>query len=575
MPTDRSRCPRCSPELAESGKSDKIPATVSPWTRSLSVLGSPFFTRSLVALAVAAALLSPAAARAQTEPFLTVPDVMDAVRTAATAISPTSIVVAVVDRAGNPLAVYGGTTANPATDIITGGIVTQLYQGGPGVAATGVTAQDYAVGLARTGAFFSNNNAPLSSRTVRFISGIHFPPGIFNKPPAALYGIENTNRGCDFNVAIPGIPRATSLNGGACGPGPGAIAGCGTGIVTGKADIYDSDPAAVDGGGVPIFKGGVLVGGIGVTGVGIPRSVTEFAAFAGSVPGANFGPRPAAPGVIYLDGIALPFVQNTLRPAGFGPGVFNAGGFTLGPIASPNGAAGVPRGFLVPATASGALTAQMIGTALSRGIDEARRTRAAIRLPIGTTTQMVFAVSDLAGNIVGLYRMEDATIFSIDVAVAKARNAVYFSSRTRNPADIPGVPLGTAVTARTIGFGAQPLYPAGIDQSRPGPFFVDFVTDVLNPCSQGFQAANANQSGIVFFPGSIGLYSGLDLIGGLGVSGDGVEQDDFVTAATVSQINCPTCPPNWTPPQVIRADRIILGDVRLPFFKFPRNPETR
>ena len=41
----------------------------------------------------------------------------------------------------------------------------------------GRTAADLAVSLARTGAFFSNDQAPLSSRTVRFISGIHFPPG--------------------------------------------------------------------------------------------------------------------------------------------------------------------------------------------------------------------------------------------------------------------------------------------------------------------------------------------------------------------------------------------------------------
>jgi uncharacterized protein GlcG (DUF336 family) len=544
-------------------------ATVSYLTRTLGVLGCGFITRFLLAALVAVALLAPAVASAQTEPFLTAQDVMDITRTAATAISSTNIIVAVVDRAGNVLGVYLGPTAT-AGDIITGGIVSQLYQGVAPVLAT-----DYAVGLARTGAFFSNNNAPLSSRTVRFISGIHFPPGIFNKPPAALYGIENTNRGCDFGVAIAGIPRATSLNGGACGGGAG-FAGCGTGIVTGKADIFDSDPGAVDGGGVPVFKNGILVGGVGVAGIGIPHSATEFAAFTGSIPGPGFGPRPAAPGVIYLEGVALPFVQNVLRPPGFGPGVFVAN-FIVGPIDSPNGAAGVPRGYLIAPVTSGdgRLTAQNIGTVISRGIDEARRTRAAIRLPLGTTTQMVFAVSDLAGNIVGLYRMEDATIFSIDVAVAKARNAVYFSSPTRDPRDIPGVPLGTSVTARTIGFGAQPLYPAGIDQTRPGPFFGDFVTDVLTPCSQGFQAANANQSGIVFFPGSIGLYSGTTLIGGIGVSGDGVEQDDFVTAASVAQINCPQCAPNWTAPPSIRADRVIIGDVRLPYFKFPRNPEAR
>src|SRR5689334_13195979 len=59
---------------------------------------------------------------------------------------------------------------------------------------------DRALSLARTGAFFSNNQAPLSSRTVRFISGIHFPPGIPFQPTAPLYGIESTNRGCSLNT---------------------------------------------------------------------------------------------------------------------------------------------------------------------------------------------------------------------------------------------------------------------------------------------------------------------------------------------------------------------------------------
>jgi len=532
-------------------------ATVSHLTRSLAVCALALTLALLAALAP-----TPAFADA----FLTAGDVMDAVRTAASAISPTSVVIAVTDRSGVPLAVYLGPTAT-AADIVVGNF------------GTPINAQDYAVGLARTGAFFSNNAAPLSSRTVRMISGIHFPPGIENKPPAALYGIENTNRGCTFNVAFnagQAIPRATSVvNAGNCQNGD--TTACGSGIVTGKHDIFDSDPATVDGGGVPIFKGGALVGGIGVTGIGIDKNVTEFAAFAGSIPGPGFGPRAADPGVIYLDGIALPFVKNTKRPPGVGPGVFNAAGFVIGPIASPNGAAGVPKGYLVGPVASGdgKLSAANVNTVIGRGIDEARRTRAAIRLPLGTTTQMVFAVSDLAGNIVGLYRMEDATIFSVDVAVAKARNAVYFSSRTRDPRDIPGVPLGTSVTARTISFGAQPLYPAGIDGTKPGPFFGDFVMDVATPCTQGFAPASLNLSGIVFFPGSIALYSGTDVIGGIGVSGDGVEQDDFITASTVAQINCPQCAPNWTAPPDIRADRIIIGDVRLPFFKFPRNPEVR
>jgi uncharacterized protein GlcG (DUF336 family) len=483
---------------------------------------------------------------------LTTADVTNAVQGAATAISPNTMVIAVVDRAGSPLAVFRKAGA-PAT--VTGNF---------GVA--GADANDYAVGLARTGAFFSNDQAPLSSRTVRFISGIHFPPGVTNKPPAALYGIENTNRGCALNPVLDGVvPRATSLAGTPCTAA--AIGACG--IITGKADRFDSRPSAADGGGVPIFKDGRVAGGIGVTGVS--REAAEFAAFIGSgAGGPRFGPRVAAPGTIFLEGIQLPFVNNTFRPAGVGAGVF-AGAFVVGPIPSPR-EAGVPSGFLVgpnaDASAGGTLTAGNVATIVSRSVAQAARTRAAIRLPLGSATRMVIAVAGLDGTILAVFRMPDATIFSIDVAATKARNVIYFSSNTRNPGDMPGFPLGFSMTARTIGFGAMPLFPAGIDGTSPGPFFGDFIRDVNNPCTQAQDPNNvANQSGIVFFPGSIGIYAGGTLVGGLGVSGDGVEQDDLVTAAGVT--------PDFVAPPSIRADRVIIGGVRLPFFKFPRNPEIR
>jgi hypothetical protein len=53
------------------------------------------------------------------------------------------------------------------------------------------------------------------------------------------------------------------------------------------------------------------------------------------------------------------------------------------------------------------------------------------------------------------------------------------------------------------------------------------------------------------------------LIGGLGVSGDGVDQDDFVTSAGAAGFQAPT---------QMRADQVIVRGVRLPYFKFPRNP---
>ncbi|MCU1237848.1 MAG: hypothetical protein JWP63_5815, partial [Candidatus Solibacter sp.] len=163
-----------------------------------------------------------------------------------------------------------------------------------------------------------------------------------------------------------------------------------------------------------------------------------------------------------------------------------------------------------------------------------------------------------------LYRMPDATIFSNDVALTKARNVVYFSGPNRDPRDLPGVPANTAVTNRTVGFSSQTYFPSGIVNTKPGPFADMYQADIANPCTQGHQPANANQSGIVFFPGSSPLYRGNALVGGLGVSGDGVEQDDYVTAGGAQGFEAPAA---------IRADNILLRNVRLPYWKFPRNPE--
>jgi uncharacterized protein GlcG (DUF336 family) len=177
---------------------------------------------------------------------------------------------------------------------------------------------------------------------------------------------------------------------------------------------------------------------------------------------------------------------------------------------------------------------------------------------------MVVAVSDLDGNVLGLFRMTDATVFSADVAVAKARNVVYFSGTSRSESDLPGLPIGVAVTNRSIGFGSQPFFPSGIANSPQGPFRALLEFDRDNPCSQGSQPRNPNQNGIVFFPGSAPLYRNGVLIGGLGVSGDGVEQDDYVTAAGSQGFEAPS---------QLRSDSYLIDGVRIPYWKFPRNPE--
>jgi uncharacterized protein GlcG (DUF336 family) len=466
---------------------------------------------------------------------LTASDVAAVVEAAASSVNDDGMVIAVTNRQGNILAIYSKPAA-PATSLANFGIQADT--------------REVAVALARTASFFSNDQAPLSSRTVRFISGIHFPPGIAYTANAPLYGIENSNRGCPFHADyLPGqaYPPARSIDG--LSPGPG--------ILTGKADLNDSDPTAVNPGGVPLFKQGVMVGGVGVAGV--PGDVAEFAAFSGAV-GAGFGANPAPPGVVIIGGIALPFVDQTARPAGYAAGSAD-GTYSLGPLASPGPD---PDGDLVAPRAGpiGGLTAEDVQGIVNAAVAEANLTRAVIRLPDGSRARMVIAVSDLDGTIIALHRMPDATVFSIDVAVAKSRNVIFFSGPNRAASDLPGVPMGTAVTNRTIGFGAQPLYPPGVPSS-PGPFFSLYEFDTMNPCTQGSQPANPLQSGIVFFPGALPLYRNGVLVGGLGVSGDGVDQDDFVTSAGAA---------GFYAPSTIQASQIIDQGVRLPYLKFPQNP---
>jgi uncharacterized protein GlcG (DUF336 family) len=483
--------------------------------------------------------------------FLSQTDVQMLVQAAATAANSDSSVIAVVDRLGRILAVYKGPTA-PATS--------------PGNFGIDIPADDLAVSLARTGAFFSNDQAPLSSRTVRFISGIHFPPGVINSASAALYGIENTNRGCTLAPGVsPTVPPATTISG--VSPGYG--------ITTGKADVNDSEPTAVNPGGVPIFKNGQEVGGIGV--VSGDLNTSEYVAFAAAAMAAAGGPSTStdgvgfpdfpSPGIVSIAGITLPFVNQTSAPSGVTPGDFNSANFTVGPVASP----GVPPvGDLIPETAGpiGGLTVSDVAGIVNNAIATANTTRAQIRLPIGVKAKMVISVSDLDGTLLALYRMSDSTIFSIDVAATKARNVIYFSGPTRQPADLNQVPMGTAVTNRTIGFGAQPFFPSGIDGTPPGPFFNLYTMDTASACTQGLQVPSpawpkANMSGIVFFPGSEPLYKNGVLVGGLGVSGDGVDQDDYVTAGGAA---------GFEPDPSIRADQIFIDGVRLPYLKFPRNP---
>jgi uncharacterized protein GlcG (DUF336 family) len=569
--------------------------------------------RSALAVCLAIFLFIPSLLYSQGSapaPLLAPSEVMAVLAAGASSLSDSTLAIAVVDRTGTILGIYRR----------------------PGAPAT---AADLAVSLARTGAFFANDQAPLSSRTVRFISGIHFPPGIANTPNAALYGIENTNRGCQIDPAGDAlfnagqtVPRARSLAGTfstAAGTlpldcRPSDTRGCSTGIATGKSDLLDRGDAStlpVNPGGLPLYRQARVIGGVGVAGVSPDRAEYAAAVAAagtlaqtGITTGLTF-PSPAlpTPGAVFIDGIRLPFfgtcqdfpcVQRSVdnRPAGSSPGSFSSADVLVPSPQTPGlTARQAPEGYLIGPLASavaGGLTADDVRAMVERAVARANVTRAQIRLPLGSTTRMVIGVTDQTGRILAAYRMSDATIFSLDVAIAKARNAYYFSTREgfdvlrgyveRSPHGYrwepePPAGRGWAVTARTLNFGGQPLFPPGIDLDggRTGPWFDLFVFDTQNACtegpgpSRGGNRSYERQSGIVWFPGSAPVYKNGELVGGVGVSGDGVEQDDYVTDAATE---------TFRPPDDLRADRSVLrtasGDVvRLPYFKFPRNPEQR
>ena len=170
---------------------------------------------------------------------------------------------------------------------------------------------------------------------------------------------------------------------------------------------------------------------------------------------------------------------------------------------------------------------------------------------------MMLAVSDTTNSLLGVFRMQDATVFSIDVSIAKSRNVTYFSNPDVDPLDTMDCPgpadppnalgdcrgqafrAGTAITNRTLSFGAQPFFPSGIEGTlagfrfpfAPGPFRQTFIFDSNNLCTNGLELPDGRQNGIVFFPGATPIYAGGVLVGGYGVSGDGVEQDDLVTVS--------------------------------------------
>jgi len=145
--------------------------------------------------------------------------------------------VAVVDRVGNVLAVFRMTGAPVSATVQSGRPVSGGLEGAV------VPSELAALSKALTAAYLSSEGNAFSTRTAGQIIQEHFNPGEPNAPSGPLFGVQFSSLTCSDVV------RVSS----ATGAGP---KGSPLGL-------------AADPGGLPLYKSGVLVGGVGVVADGI------------------------------------------------------------------------------------------------------------------------------------------------------------------------------------------------------------------------------------------------------------------------------------------------------------------
>lgn len=492
-----------------------------------------------------------------------------------------AVTVAVTDREGNVLGVFVMTGAPASTTIRSVGTP------GRGLEGTVVPASLAAISKAGTGSLFSTSGNAFTTRTAGFIIQEHFPPGVQFRSGGPLYGVQFSSLPCS-DIKKPALPLGLS-----------------------------ADP-----GGLPIYKDGVAVGGIGVEGDGIytlDRDPTDFDQPVEELIAASGVRGFEAPALIradniLVDGIRLPYSNVTNPPAlttipfgslpGVVPGAFPILGAQVSAFvpASVGGIGGEVDTRFSPFIAGtapagpNALTASDVQTIIAHAAQQANITRAAIRQPLGSNARVTIAVVDAAGKVLGVFRQLDAPVFGFDVSVQKARTAAFYSNASaatflnaagfgnyvsRASADGLRLDGSIAFTDRAIGFLHRPFFPDGINDTAAGPFSTPLSE--WSPFNVGLQldliqtnllAAIGGASvpcttipnlpnGIQIFPGSVPLYKNGVLVGAIGISGDGVDQDDLIGAAGGN---------GFSPPPSIRSDQFFVRGVRLPFLKFPRSP---
>jgi uncharacterized protein GlcG (DUF336 family) len=521
--------------------------------------------------------------------------------------------IAVVDAEGNVLGVFQ--MAGAANSAVVGAkpqIGKNVVAGpqGHGLEDVIVPSRFAAVSKAGTGSFLSSQGEAFSTRTASFIIQEHFPPGVTFTSSGPLFGVQFSSLLCsDVNARLPlglsadpgGLPLYK--NGKRAG-GIGVEGDGHYGMAISPSDMYPEGSP----GDQPVEEQVALAGTRGfeapsdITGNNIVVNGIRFPFVNTPMP-----PAVSVPPLSSVAGTLINFATGASLPLssiqGAQPSMFRT--VTIGGITGRIDKTRFPKGqAFPPATPSGdVLTADDVLTLLVQAAKQCIITRAAIRMPLGSAAQVNITVVDQDGAILGIFSLPDAPVFGFDVSSQKARTAAFFSSAGagaaltaagidsyRAAAFADGLKLdgSVAFTDRAGGFLSRPFFPDGIDGTQNGPFskaisiwspfndgqqedlLLNYVTNALTPVKDGgpiitttctaIPAAN----GIQIFPGSVPLYKNGVLVGGIGVSGDGVDQDDLISTMGSA---------GFEAPDKIRSDEVFVRGVRLPYVKFPRHPD--
>ncbi len=177
-----------------------------------------------------------------------------------------------------------------------------------------------------------------------------------------------------------------------------------------------------------------------------------------------------------------------------------------------------------PAVATETLTEEELQGIIDAAVAAAEQTPSLLRVAAQggpLTTRMHIAIVDRNGHLLALHSMEDAWPVSIDIALAKAYTAASVSSNEN------------AISSRSLGLLTQPGGAAwNIGHSNDPGTGDDTVAE----------------RGLIEFPGGLPLYKNGVVVGGLGVSGDGPDQDEVVAEAGTA---------GYEPSPVIRIDCVL------------------